>query len=77
MILNGRFRRWNDTNITALQHLPPNLLLPKNKDVLALFAKARRAPMLKRLIYLRRSGVYRQTLLGDIALFVAAIINRI
>jgi glycosyltransferase involved in cell wall biosynthesis len=77
MILNGRFRRWNDTNIAALQHLPPHLLGPKNKDVLTLLAKARRAPMLKRLIYLRRSGVYRQTLLGDIGLFVAATINRI
>jgi glycosyltransferase involved in cell wall biosynthesis len=77
MMLNGRFRDWNDTNIAALRRLPAHLLQPKNREVLALFAKARCASLLKRLYYLRRSGVYRQTLLGNHGLLAATILKRI
>jgi len=77
MILNGRFRDWNETNIAALQRLPAHLLQPKNREVLALFAKARRASLPKRVYYLRQSGVYRQTLLGNLGLVLAAILKRI
>ena len=77
MMLSGRFRDWNKTNITALGRLPAHLLKPKNREVLALFAKARSAPLLRRLYYLRRSGVYRQTLLGNLGLLTATVLKRI
>ena len=77
MMLHGRFRDWNKTNITALRRLPAHLLQPKNREVLALFAKARCASLPKRLYYLRRSGVYRQTLLGNLGLLAAAVLKRI
>jgi glycosyltransferase involved in cell wall biosynthesis len=77
MILNGRFRDWNATNIAELRRLPAQVLTPENREVLELFAKARSAPFPQRLSYLRQSGVYRQTLLGDLGLYAAALFKRI
>jgi hypothetical protein len=77
MMLSGRFRDWNETNIAALQRLPDDLILKSNREVVTLFAKARSASLLKRLIYLRQAGVYRQTLLGNLGLFAAAVMKRI
>jgi hypothetical protein len=77
MMLGGRFRDWNEKNIAALEQLPAHLLQPKNREVLALFAKARYGPLPKRLYYLFKSGVYRQTLLGNLGLIVATILEKI
>jgi len=77
LMLQGRFREWNKTNITALQQLPVHLIQPKNREVLALFAKARCASLPKRLYYLWQSGVYRQTLLGNLGLLAATILKRL
>jgi hypothetical protein len=77
MTFSGRFRDWNTTNIAALKRIPTHLIKPQNRTVLTLFAKARTATLFRRLIYFKRSGVYRQTLLGNIGLVVAAIIKRI
>jgi glycosyltransferase involved in cell wall biosynthesis len=77
MMLNGRFRDWNATNIAALRQLPAQLIKPGNREVLELFAKARSASLLKRLDCLRQSGVYRQTLLDNVGLFAAAMLKKI
>ena len=77
MMLLGRFREWNETNISALHRLPTQLIMPENRETLELFAKARSASLPNRLYYLIRSGVYRQTLLGDLGLWVAAILKRL
>jgi glycosyltransferase involved in cell wall biosynthesis len=77
MMLGGRFRDWNATNIAALHQVPAPSITPDNRAVLETFAKARAAPLPLRLAYLRRSGVYRQTLLGNLGLFAAAILRKI
>lgn len=77
MTLNGRFRDWNATNIAALERLPGHLIKPQNRAVLTLFTKATSATLFKRLMYYKQSGVYRQTVLGNIGLVVAAIIKRL
>ncbi len=78
MMLSGRFREWNETNISALLHLPAHLIMPENRETLELFANGRlTTSLLKRLNYLKQSGVYRQTLLGDLGLLVAAILKRL
>lgn len=77
MMLKGRFSDWNRKNIAALQRVPAHLIKPQNSEVLQSFAKARTAPLLKRLCYLKRSGVYRQTWLGNTGLVVATLIKRI
>jgi glycosyltransferase involved in cell wall biosynthesis len=77
LMLGGRFRDWNATNIAALRGLPAHLITPENRAVLELFAAARTARLPKRLAGLRRSGVYRQTLLGNLGLAAAAVLNRL
>jgi glycosyltransferase involved in cell wall biosynthesis len=77
MMLRGRFRNWNDTNIAALQRLPTHLLQPKNRAILELFAAARSGSLPRRLYNLKRSGVYRQTLLGNLGLVAATVLRRL
>jgi glycosyltransferase involved in cell wall biosynthesis len=77
LMLGGRFRDWNATNIAALRAVPAHLITPANRRVLDLFAAARTARLAKRLTCFWRSGVYRQTLLGNLGLLVAAVIKRI
>lgn len=77
MMLKGRFRDWNAMNIAALQRVPAHLIQPQNSQVLQLFAKARTASLLERFYCLKRSGVYRQTRLGNIGLLVATLLKRI
>jgi glycosyltransferase involved in cell wall biosynthesis len=77
MMLSGRFRDWNTMNVAALQRVPAHLIKPQNSVVLQLFAKARTASLLKRLYYLKQSGVYRQTLLDNIGLLAATVLKRI
>ncbi len=77
MMLKGRFSEWNKKNIAALERVPASLIEPENRTVLQLFAKARTAPLLQRLYYLKRSGVYRQTALGNLGLLAAAILKKI
>jgi glycosyltransferase involved in cell wall biosynthesis len=77
MMLSGRFSEWNKKNIAALRQVPAHLIKPQNSAVLALFAKARTAPLPQRLYYLKQSGVYRQTLLGSVGLLAATVLKRI
>lgn len=76
-MLSGRFRDWNNTNIAALRQVPAHLMPTRNREVLELFDNARSGSLLSRLVYLKRSGVYRQTLLGNLGLIAAVILNRI
>jgi glycosyltransferase involved in cell wall biosynthesis len=76
MLWQGRFRLWHDVNITALQRLRSELT-PENRKVLDTFAMARNAPLADRLMGLLRSGVYRQTLAGNIGLVLAAIFKKL
>lgn len=75
-VLQGRFRRWNDMNMTALSAVADQFT-PDNQQALSTFASGRQSPLLSRLTALRASGVYRQSLLGDAALWVSAILNRV
>lgn len=76
MLWQGRFRRWIDGNISALRLLR-NRLTPDNLETLERFAKARDMSLIPRLIQLKRCGIYRQTLFGNLGLIVAAIFRKI
>lgn len=76
LFLSGSFKVWNDTNIKALEGIRQQLT-PENQKTLDQFSRARRSSFFSRLIILKRSGVYRQTLLGNLGLVAAAIFNRI
>ncbi len=76
MVLQGRYRRWNDTNIATLQR-SADCLTAENRAALAAFARLRKAPLPARLLGLRRSGLFRQRRLGQAALWIAALLNRL
>ncbi len=76
MLRRGRFRNWNNCNIAALRSMS-HRLTPENLEILERFDRARSMSLFPRLIELRRSGIYRQTLLGNIGLIVAAIFKKL
>jgi glycosyltransferase involved in cell wall biosynthesis len=76
MLWQGRFREWNNINIEELKKLE-EVLTPKNNRTLELFEQARSKSMLLRLMQMKKSGVYRQTLLGNLSLIAAAVFGKI
>lgn len=76
MLWQGKFRHWNDCNIDALRMLHEKLT-PESREVLEYFVKARQMSFVTRLMYLKRTGIYRQTLFGNLGLIAAAIFRKI
>lgn len=76
MLWQGRFRDWNDRNISELEKLG-DILSPQSKTTLKLFAQARQKSLFSRLYQLHRSGIYRQTLLGNLGLVAAAVFKKL
>ncbi|WP_234413869.1 glycosyltransferase family 2 protein [Ideonella sp. A 288] len=76
LLLQGRFRGWIDANLRALERVRDRMT-PENQLVLDEFIEARRRWLGPRLVGLWRSGVRRQTLLGNIGITLAALINRL
>lgn len=74
-VLRGRYRRWNDSNISALGACAAHLT-PVNRTRLAHFAAARRGPLPSRLANLWRTGAYRQGRIGNVALWLSAMLGR-
>jgi glycosyltransferase involved in cell wall biosynthesis len=75
-LLDGRFQGWNDENIKALECFFGQLS-PENLITIALFKKLRSKFLPIRVYAFFRSGIRRQTVTGNIALFLAAIFNKI
>lgn len=76
LMFQGRFRNWNDRNIAALNDLRADLTL-ENRKIFDRFSEARNRSFFSRLIGLKRSGIYRQTLFGNLGLIAAAIFKKI
>jgi glycosyltransferase involved in cell wall biosynthesis len=76
MLVQGRFKVWNDKNIEALQSVD-HLMTPQNRHILQLFSQAREQSVWRRLLSLKRSGVRRQTWFSQISLFAAALFGKL
>jgi hypothetical protein len=76
MFLRGEWTNWNDRNTAALTRCA-FLLTPKNRERLATFAVLRQGSLIQRLDAWRRLGLYRQTVIGQLALLYAIIFRRI
>ena len=76
LLLKGRFRKWTDENIRALQTIRP-LLTDESCSILDEFERSRNGRVHKRLGGLWESGVYRQTLLGNLGLIAASLLKKI
>ncbi len=76
MIFRGRFSHWTDINLVALQRIR-HVLTPGNQRRLDEFSNARKGSFFARLAAMKRSGVYRQTLFGNLGLVIAILFNKI
>lgn len=76
MLFQGHLKKWSDQHITAIAPLLPQLT-PENRRTFDRFTRARKRSLLPRIAGIVRSGIYRQTTLGNIGLLAAAISNRI
>ena len=76
LLLQGRFRGWVDAKVRALEQVRPMMTL-ENRRVLDDFVQARERRLSARLLGLKRTGIFRQTALGNLGLLAAATINRL
>jgi len=76
LLLKGRFRAWTDENVRALRSIRP-MLTDDNASTLDEFDLSRHGAMWGRISGLWIAGVYRQTILGNMALVAAAILRKI
>jgi hypothetical protein len=76
MLLRGRFGKWSQMNIVALEAMRSHLTA-ENQDRLDEFSRSRREGLFARMAAFRRAGVYRQTWLGNLGLVVAAILKKL
>ena len=71
-LLRARFRDWNTQNLQALEGIAEHMT-PENRELIARFAEVRlRSTPWGRVIGLYRLGLYRQTRLGQLGLYLAA-----
>lgn len=76
MALGGEFRRYTDHTIACLEKAR-GLLHELNNETLDAFKSLRSAGFFGRVLGYRRLGLYRQTLLGQMGLFVFGALNKI
>lgn len=76
LMLSGQHRQWNTRNIEALSNLREKLT-PENRSIYDEFSHFRNASLWGRLIGLYRTGLYRQTFVGNITLWLAALFKRL
>jgi glycosyltransferase involved in cell wall biosynthesis len=74
--LSGQFSRWNDTNIALLDN-NRHLLTSEAVAIVEFYKSARSTGLISRLKALLQSGVYRQTLRGNVSLWIACLLKRL
>lgn len=73
---SGRMVMWNDVNLNALGRMR-DLLSPHNALVLDRYARIRQTAWPMRLWLVWKSGVYRQSFVDNLGLFVGALLGRL
>lgn len=75
-VMGGRFRRWNRASLAALEPLETDLA-PAHRTTVRHYRAARHGPVRQRLRHLRASGVFRQSSVGTLALYLACLFGRL
>jgi hypothetical protein len=73
---SGRVVMWNDVNLKVLDRMR-DMLAPQNAVVFDRFSKARQVSWPRRLWLVWRSGVYRQSVVENIGLYIGALFGRL
>ena len=76
MILRGRFARWNDLNLAALEQ-SRHLLTDAARAELDTFKAIRSGSLTQRLRTFARSNIRRQSLLGNVAILIAILLKKL
>ncbi len=76
LLMAGEFRGWVDANLERLARVS-HRMPAHNLAVLNEFVQARQQRLPARMIGLWRSGIHRQTMLGNFGLAVAALFNKL
>jgi glycosyltransferase involved in cell wall biosynthesis len=75
-VLIGQFTVMNDRNLLALRRVH-HRLSPRSRRILEHFAQARARWLIPRALGIRRSGIYCQTLLSNVALIAATVLGKL
>lgn len=75
-VLANRFKDWQDVNLRALEGVR-ELLTLENRQVLDRFLRVRSSGIVGRLYWMKKSGVYRQTIRGNVSLFIGVMLGKI
>lgn len=75
-MLAGDYRAWNDLNIAALLQCQ-HLLTAQHQVMLQQFSELRNANWRQRLRIMQRCGLYRQDAKSHLALYLAAVLNKL
>lgn len=76
LMLKSRFRDWNEQHVIALRVIKTSFP-PDSQELLAQFEQLRTRPLPLRLYILYKSGLHRQTLLGNVALIAAVALKQL
>ncbi|MFK3644198.1 glycosyltransferase family 2 protein [Pseudomonas protegens] len=76
MVFKGRYYEWNVQNICALETMQ-HRLSQEHKESLTNFKKARNQNIFGRLLGIWQTGLYRQTLFGNLGLIIATLFKKI
>jgi glycosyltransferase involved in cell wall biosynthesis len=76
MLWQGRFKSWADMNVRALERIEA-FMTDDNRKAFDLFRRCRKLSLVPRVCGIVRSGVYRQTLLGNVGLAAAVLVGKI
>lgn len=75
-LLKGRFAEYSENNLALVSHVWSKI--PEhNAHIIWRFKMMRDEPLLSRIASLKRSGLYRQTLIGTIGLWAAVLLKKI
>ena len=75
-LFNGKFKRWNNINLNALNR-NKFILKKKNKKLVDDFMRYKNGSLIQRFFLLKFLGIYRQTFLGNLALNIAVVFKRV
>ncbi len=75
-VLAGQYLIWNDMHVTELQKFT-ELLHPANRDILAQFIHYRRSNGIQAIKKAKNIGLYRQSKLGTISLYLASFFGKV
>ncbi len=76
LLMKGRFKEYNDKNISALLKIN-HLLTEENKKTLNEFIQLRKLNLNQRIFKIKNIKIYRQTLLGNLGLYTAILFNKL